>query len=202
MDRYGADALRWFFAGQRLAVGRPGGSGEPVLAEIVRKVLLTYWNTASFLVLYARARAAARSRALGGRWHPGRVAEAPPPADRPLLDRWALAELHTLIGEVTAAMEAFDTAAAGRRLAAFIDDLSNWYVRRSRRRFWEAGAADGLAAFATLYECVDALTRLMAPLTPFLTDYLWDVLRPPGAPDSVHLAAWPQVGPGTAATRR
>ena len=103
-----------------------------MLADIARKVLLTFWSTAAFLVLYARAAAAGP----GAAWHPGRVAEAPPAADRPLLDRWALAGLHTLIGEVTAAMEAFDAAAAGRRIAAFIDDLSNWYVRRSRRRFW------------------------------------------------------------------
>ena len=192
MDRWGADALRWFF----LVSGSPWVArkiSEPVLEEIVRKVLLTYWNTASFLVLYASAAAAGP----GAAWHPGRVAEAPPAADRPLLDRWVLAELHTLIGEVTAAMEAFDAAAAGRRIAAFIDDLSNWYVRRSRRRFWAGpGSADGLAAFATLYECVHTLLLLMAPLTPFLADYLWDVLRPPGAPDSVHLAAWPQADPG------
>jgi isoleucyl-tRNA synthetase len=192
MDRWGADALRWFF----LVSGSPWVArkiSEPVLAEIARKVLLTFWSTAAFLVLYARAAAAGP----GAAWHPGRVAEAPPAADRPLLDRWALAGLHTLIGEVTAAMEAFDAAAAGRRIAAFIDDLSNWYVRRSRRRFWAGpGSADGLAAFATLYECVHALLLLMAPLTPFLADYLWDVLRPPGAPDSVHLAAWPQADPG------
>jgi isoleucyl-tRNA synthetase len=193
MDRYGADALRWFF----LASGSPWAArkiSEPVLAEIARKVLLTFWSTAAFLVLYARTPAVA---APGQAWHPGRVAEAPPAADRPLLDRWALAGLHTLIGEVTAAMEGFDSATAGRRIAAFIDDLSNWYVRRSRRRFWAGpGSADGLAAFATLYECVHTLLLLMAPLTPFLTDYLWAVLRPPGAPDSVHLAAWPEPDPG------
>src|SRR5690348_2122286 len=199
MDRYGADALRWFF----LASGSPWAArkiSEPVLAEIARKVLLTFWSTAAFLVLYARAPAGAvgpGAAGPGAAWHPGRVAEAPPAADRPVLDRWALAGLHTLIGEVTAAMEGFDTATAGRRIAAFIDDLSNWYVRRSRRRFWAGpGSADGLAAFATLYECVHTLLLLMAPLTPFLADYLWGVLRPPGAPDSVHLAAWPEPDPG------
>ena len=89
-------------------------------------------------------------------------------------------------------LEAFDTAAAGRRLGGFIDDLSNWYVRRSRRRFWDgpAGAA-GAAAFATLYECVSTLTTLMAPFVPFVTDYVWGVLRRPGEAESVHLASWP-----------
>ena len=116
----------------------------------------------------------------------------PAPAARPLLDRWLLSELHTLVRDVTAAMEAFDSARAGRRIAGFIDDLSNWYVRRSRRRFWAGtGSADGAAAFATLRTALDVLTRLMAPVTPFLTDYVWGVLRAGDAPDSVHLAAWP-----------
>ena len=105
MDRHGADALRWFFA----ASGSPWGArrvGHDVLSEIVRKVLLTYWNTASFLVLYANA----------GGWTPGDA-----PAERPLLDRWMLSELHAVVRDVTASLEDFDTAAAGRRLATFID---------------------------------------------------------------------------------
>jgi len=157
----------------------------------VRKVLLTYWNTASFLVLYANAAAAQ-----GETWTAGRILEAPPAASRPVLDRWLLSELHTLVRDVTKAMEEFDSATAGRRIAAFIDDLSNWYVRRSRRRFWEGpGTADGAAAFATLHECLDTLTRLMAPVTPFLTDYVWGVLRASGSPESVHLASWPTADP-------
>jgi isoleucyl-tRNA synthetase len=189
MDRHGADALRWYMA----AVGQPWAArrvGDAALEEIVRKILLTYWNTVSFFVLYANASG----------WMPG--AEAPAPAERPLLDRWVLAELHRTVHEVDTALEGFDTAAAGRRLAEFIDDLSNWYVRRSRRRFWEGpeaagqareGGSPNAAAFATLYECLETLTRLMAPITPFLTDYVWEVLRPEDAPDSVHLAAWPEV---------
>jgi isoleucyl-tRNA synthetase len=178
MDRHGADALRWFFA----ASGSPWGArrvGHDVLSEIVRKVLLTYWNTASFLVLYANA----------GGWSPSDGVRI---ADRPLLDRWALSELHSVVRDVTAALEAFDTAAAGRRLTAFIDDLSNWYVRRSRRRFWDGPSSpDGAAAFATLYQCVTTLTLLLAPFVPFVTDYVWGVLRRAGAPESVHLASWP-----------
>jgi isoleucyl-tRNA synthetase len=150
-------------------------------------VLLTYWNTVSFLVLYANAAAAN-----GLAWTPAMAADAPEPAARPLLDRWLLSELNSVTAEVTAAMEGFDTAAAGRRLAAFIDDVSNWYVRRSRRRFWDGPRTpDGAAAFATLYECVHTLTRLMAPIAPFMTDYVWGVLRTAEDPDSVHLARWP-----------
>jgi len=186
MDAHGADAVRWFFA----AAGSPWATrkiGHGALEEIVRKVLLTYWNTTSFLVRYANAAAAT-----GQAWSPGQVAEAPPVAARPVLDRWLLSELHALVRDATAALEAFDSATAGRRMAAFIDDLSNWYVRRSRRRFWEGPSTpDGAGAFATLYTCLETLTRLMAPITPFVTDYLWGVLRAGEPPDSVHLASWP-----------
>ena len=181
MDEHGADALRWFFA----ASGSPWVDrriGHDALNEIVRKVLLTYWNTASFLVLYANA----------GGWTAADLAGAPAAAQRPLLDRWVLGELHAVVRDVTSSLEVFDTAAAGRRLGGFIDDLSNWYVRRSRRRFWDGPAgATGAAAFATLYECVRSLTTLMAPFVPFVTDYVWGVLRQPGEAESVHLASWP-----------
>ncbi len=193
MDAHGADALRWFFA----ASGSPWATrrvGHATLEEIVRKVLLTYWNTLSFLVLYANAGAAA---APGETWSAERLSEAPPAAERPVLDRWLLSELHTLVRDVTIALEEFDSATAGRRIAAFIDEASNWYVRRSRRRFWDGpGTADGAAAFATLHECLETLTRLMAPVTPFLTDYVWGVLRAEGSPESVHLASWPVSDPG------
>ncbi len=186
LNSRGADAVRWFFA----ASGSPWGQrriGPSVLDEIVRKVLLTYWNTVSFLVLYANA-----SSPGGAAWVPEDAASAPPPGERPLLDRWLLSELHGCVRDVTASLEAFDTASAGRRLAALIDDLSNWYVRRSRRRFWDGpGSPDGAAAFATLHEALVVLTKLMAPITPFLADYVWGVLRPGDAPESVHLSAWP-----------
>jgi len=201
MDQHGADALRWFLA----ASGSPWSArrvSHDALSEIVRKVLLTYWNTASFLVLYANA----------GGWTPDGLVTAPPVVDRPLIDRWMLSELHAVVRDVTAALEEFDTARAGRRLTTLIDDLSNWYVRRSRRRFWNGPSpADGAAAFATLYECVITLTLLMAPFVPFVTDYVWGVLRGPGSPDSVHLASWPaakvalidpELAGGMALTRR
>ena len=96
--------------------------------------------------------------------------------------------------KITAALESFDTVAAGRRIAAFADDLSNWYVRRSRRRFWEGpDTPEGAAAFATLYECLETVTRLMAPITPFITDYVWGVLRADDSPESVHLCEWPRA---------
>jgi isoleucyl-tRNA synthetase len=182
MERHGADALRWFM----LTAGNPWASrriGHHSLDEVVRKMLLTYWNTASFLVLYARA----------NDWRPGGPA-AEPVADRPLLDRWAAAELHRTIAEVTEALENFDPTRAGRRLTEFVDDLSNWYVRRSRRRFWQGDRA----ALATLHECLEALTRLLAPFMPFVTDEVHERLvhdLDGETPDSVHLQAWPDVEP-------
>jgi isoleucyl-tRNA synthetase len=185
MDIHGADAVRWFFA----VSGSPWAArkvGTGTLDEIVRKVLLTYWNTVSFLVMYANAAGAS----------PYADPDEPPPADRPIMDRWLLSEVHTLVRDVTTALEGFDPPAAGRRLAAFIDDLSNWYVRRSRRRFWSGtGSVETSAAFATLWSVLEILTRLMAPITPFLTDYVWSVLRAPYAADSVHLARWPEADP-------
>jgi isoleucyl-tRNA synthetase len=180
MDDHGADALRWFMA----ASGSPWQMrrvGHNALQEIVRKTLLTYWNTASFLTLYADA----------NDWAPY-VTPVPDLADRPALDRWAVSELHRLVLEVTASLETFDTQRAGRLLAAYVDDLSNWYVRRSRRRFWNGDPA----ALATLHECLYVLTLLLAPIVPFITERVWqDVVRPvsPELPDSVHLATWPRV---------
>ncbi|MEU8385871.1 isoleucine--tRNA ligase, partial [Streptosporangium sp. NPDC048865] len=181
MDQHGADALRWYMA----CSGSPWAArrvGHGALEEIVRKVLLTYWNTTSFFTLYANTES----------WSPSRLAEAPAYGERPLIDRWALAELHRTVAEVTASLDVFDTARVGRRLAEFLDDLSNWYVRRSRRRFWTGDPA----AFATLYECLETVTRLMAPVVPFTTDYVWDVLRDTDAPSSVHLATWPETKEG------
>jgi isoleucyl-tRNA synthetase len=180
MDRHGADAVRWFM----LAGGSPWSArrvGHETLAEVVRKVLLTYWNTASFFTLYADT----------NNWDPT-ASPAPARADRPLLDRWALAQLAAVTEGVTAALEDFDTQGAGRLIAEFVDDLSNWYVRRSRRRFWDGDPA----ALATLHEVLDGLTRLMAPFTPFVTEEVWARAVAPGlggATDSVHLASWPTV---------
>jgi isoleucyl-tRNA synthetase len=154
--------------------------GHATIQETVRKVLLTYWNTVAFQVLYARTSS----------WSPGDP--APDLADRPVLDRWALSEAHRLVQSVTEALERFDTQRAGSLLAAYVDDLSNWYVRRSRRRFWQGDAA----ALATLHECLYVVTLLMAPITPFITERVWQDMFAATSdelPPSVHLAPWPRV---------
>jgi isoleucyl-tRNA synthetase len=184
MEQYGADALRWFFA----CSGSPWAArrlSPDAVSEIVRKVLLTYWNTASFFTLYANSAG----------WAGVRSPERSESAERSELDRWVLSELNAVVRDVTAGLDSFDAAGAGRRLAGFLDDLSNWYVRRSRRSFW----AGQPASFATLHECLTTVTLLMAPFAPFLTDYLWGVLAPasvdmaPVRPASVHLASWPSA---------
>ncbi|AXK32654.1 isoleucine--tRNA ligase [Streptomyces armeniacus] len=177
MDRHGADAVRWFMA----AGGSPWAArrvGHGTIQEVVRKTLLTYWNTVAFQALYARTSG----------WAPSGA--DPAPGKRPLLDRWLLSELHALVDLVTAAMENYDTQRAGKLLSTFIDDLSNWYVRRSRRRFWQGDPA----ALRTLHDTVETVTRLMAPLVPFISERVWqDLVVPvtPDAPESVHLASWP-----------
>lgn len=181
MDEHGADAVRWFM----LASGSAWQArrvGHTAIADVVRKVLLTYWNSVSFQSLYARTA--------------GWTTDTPcrPPAERPVLDRWLLSESSRLARDVDAALAAFDTQRAGRLLAEFVDDLSNWYVRRSRRRFWE-GDPDALA---TLHEALRTLTLCLAPFTPFITERVWqDLFRvsDPAGPASVHLADWPTPGP-------
>ncbi len=175
MDEYGADAVRWFM----LATGSPWQArrvGHAAIADVVRKTLLTYWNTVSFQSLYART--------AGFTADP---ATAPALEDRPVLDRWALAEASRLTAEVTVALDAFDTQRAGRLVATYIHDLSNWYVRRSRRRFWDGDPA----ALHTLHECLRTLTLVMAPFTPFITERVWQDLFARDASDSVHLQQWP-----------
>lgn len=176
MDQHGADAVRWFM----LAAGSPWAArrvGHEVINDVVRKTLLTYWNTVSFLALYAKAA-------------DFDLTTAPPISQRPLMDRWINSDLNVLIKEVDAALSEFDTQRAGKALAIFIDDLSNWYVRRSRRRFWDGEPS----ALATLHESLRTLTLLLAPMVPFISEHVWqELIRPVevNASASVHLADFP-----------
>ncbi len=185
LDRQGADALRWFM----ITSGSPWESrriGHEALDEIVRQFLLTLWNVYSFFVTYANAEG----------FDPSET--APPPAERPALDRWALSQLAETVRTARDGLEAYDATGAGRRIAAFVDDLSNWYVRRARRRFWNpAGDGgerdDARAAFHTLYTCLVTVAQLLAPFTPFVAEELWRTLAADRgeAPVSVHLSDYP-----------
>jgi len=178
MDQHGADAVRWYM----LAAGSPWSArrvGHDAISDVVRKTLLTYWNTNSFHTLYAQS-------------SNFDISQIPPVKERSMMDHWILSELNTLIAEVDCAYAEFDSQAAGKALARFIDDLSNWYVRRSRRRFWDGD----LAALGTLHECLVTLTQLLSPMVPFITEHVWqEVVKPAdnSAADSVHLTDFPVV---------
>jgi len=180
-DALGADALRWYFF-----TGSPPGEAKRVSVDLVEegshKLFNTLWNSAKFFTMYANA---------DGIGVPDNV----PLAQRADLDRWAMASLERLTGEVTQLLERYDAQAAGRAIERFVDDLSNWYVRLSRDRFWGAALTpDKRAAYRTLYESLTRVIVLLAPFVPFLAEALYqELIRPVDAqaPESVHLSAWP-----------
>ena len=181
-EKQGADALRWAL----YTATSPGNTrrfSEEQVDEAVRKYLLTLWNTYSFFVTYAR---------IDG-FHPRD--DFVPLTQRSLMDRWALSELQLTIRTVTGRLDDYDITAAGRAIGDFVDELSNWYVRRSRRRFWKGeDDADKKAAHSTLYECLVAVSKLTAPFTPFVAEEIYQNLVvnvDTHAPESVHLADWP-----------
>jgi isoleucyl-tRNA synthetase len=181
IDKHGADALRWYC----LTSSPPGNVrrfSERLVAEITRRFLLTLWNVYSFFVTYANI----------DRFTPGADGA---PAEPSELDRWITSELNQLILDVDKALDSYNPTEAGRRIEGFVDELSNWYVRRSRRRFWKSeNDADKLSAYNTLYDCLVVLSKLLAPLAPFLAEELYQnlvVTAFPEAPDSVHLADFP-----------
>jgi len=179
LNVHGADALRWYLYtsappehNRRFSVGLVGEASRH---------LNTWWNTWQFFLLNVNAAEVDLGREV-------------PNQERTDLDRWILARLQATIQEVTQALDDFDPTRSARALESLVDDLSNWYVRRSRRRFWDGDPA----AYKTLYECLVTLARLQAPFTPFLAEASWRNLVPPvdpQAPSSVHLASWPQVDP-------
>ena len=179
MDEHGADSVRWFM----LASGSPWQSrrvGHAAIQEVTRKVLLTFWNTASFLSLYTRLSA----------YKPGDKVLAR--KDRPEIDQWLLSLVDDAVLQVTSALENFDTQKAGRVLADVVDDMSNWYVRRNRRRFWDGDPV----ALATLHEALRTITLIMAPFVPFITERVWqDMFKTTTdtSLQSVHLANWPEA---------
>jgi len=175
LEHYSADAVRWALL-YNCVPGQQTRFWSGPAKDATRDLLLKAWNVLSFFVTYAR---------IDG-WTPGRE-----PAERATLDRWVLAELDQTVRDVRGAFDRLESHTAARRIQSFLDGLSNWYVRRSRDRFWAEGdSGDKHAAFSTLYECLVALSRLIAPFAPFLADSLHRRLKVEG--ESVHLCDYPE----------
>jgi isoleucyl-tRNA synthetase len=173
IEEHGADAFRWYYFTSKQPWDGYRFSLETV-GESVRQFMLTLWNTYGFLTLYANVN--------GIEVFDGAAADPHP------LDRWALSRLEATTTTVTERLDDYDTTSAGRAIGAFVEDLSNWYVRRSRRRFWEGDPS----AFATLHRCLVEVSKLLAPLTPFIADEIYDNLD--GSEPSVHLCDFPVPG--------
>jgi len=184
LNKNGADAMRWY-----LYTASPPGQerrfSSDLVGEVLRNFTLTLWNTYSFFVTYAN---------LDG-WKPGDTSNV----EYSSLDQWLLSSLHTLIRDVTNALETYDVIGATRPIEQFVDQLSNWYLRRSRRRFWKSGSdKDKQAAYATLYEALVTVSMLLAPTMPFIADEMY--LNLVGSANgervtSVHLEKWPKYDP-------
>lgn len=183
---YGADALRAYMIDSPVVRGEPLKFSERGLKEIVRTVVLPYWNSLSFFTTYA---------SVDG--YDPRAGAVPAVADRPDIDRWILSLLQSLVGDVNREMEGYRLYNVVPRLVAFIDDLTNWYVRRSRARFWKnEHDADKTSAYATLYEVLVTFAKVLAPFMPFLTETVYQrLVRPvdPAAPASVHFCDYPNA---------
>jgi isoleucyl-tRNA synthetase len=187
LDEFGADALRAYLINSPVVRGDNLRFSESGVREVVRTVLLPLWNAYSFFTTYAEADGISA----------GDLAGAPPVAERPEIDRWIVSVLQSLIRDVTREMSEYRLFAVIPPVLGFIDDLTNWYIRRSRRRFWRTratGDADKLAAFATLYEVLVTFATVAAPVLPFVTEEMYqDLVRSvdPAAPDSVHHVDYP-----------
>jgi len=186
LNEQGADALRWY-----LYTSSPPDANKSFnpahVSEVVKDFLLTLWNVYGFFVLYANLDEPDLRTPL-------------PHAERPEIDRWLTAKLHRLAESVTRSLDEYDVTSAARTLNEFVvRDLSNWYVRRNRRRFWKsADDADKRAAYLTLYEALVTVSKLGAPMVPFVTEAIYQNLVravEPDAPASVHLAEWPAADP-------
>jgi isoleucyl-tRNA synthetase len=187
INNYGADALRWY-----MLVSTTGEDNHrfstKMLEETIRKFFLTLWNIYSFFTLYANIDCFVPQPLTADSDRPKAFTE---------LDNWISSELNRLVSEVSKLMDSYNPTSATRRIEGFVDNLSNWYVRRNRRRFWKSeNDADKLAAYTTLHQCLVTLSQLLAPFVPFIAEELYqNLLRSvnPEARESVHLTDFPRA---------
>ncbi len=177
--KYGADVVRWYF----YSVNQPSDSklfDENIFPQIIRRFVLTLWNTYSFFVTYAKL----------DNFDPAKT----PKKSGNVLDQWIIAKLNKLVEIVTDSLEKYDPLRAALEIEAFVGELSNWYVRRSRKRFWKSeNAADQLAAYGTLYQVLKTLNLVLAPFMPFVAEAMYQNLKNDSDPESVHLCDWPKA---------
>ena len=203
LDAHGADALRWY-----LYTATPPGNDRrfsvELVGEVIRNFMLTLWNVYSFFVTYANLDYRDWRLEVGTKTAGQLLQGAESDSNIQLqtssfqpLDRWILSELHLLIQRVTDALDSYDVTGAARPFERFVEDLSNWYVRRSRRRFWKGEEdEDKAAAYSTLYECLTTLAKLLAPFMPFIAEEMYQNLVrsvDETAPESVHLCDYPKA---------
>jgi len=184
MDTYGADALRLCLLSSPVVRAEDLRFSENAVRESMRTVILPLWNAYSFFVTYARVDG----------WTPGDdvLGETPKPSN--VLDRWILSRLQEAIVDIRTGMDAYDLQRAAVRFTGFIEELTNWYIRRSRRRFWKSqNDTDKDEAYATLHRVLVDFCRLAAPFIPFVTESIYRNLRSPQMPESVHLCDFPEA---------
>lgn len=177
-DSKGVDSLRFFLYSSTAPLAQDVRFSEAHVDEIVKKLILTLWNSYSFFVTYAN---------IDG-WHPSQAGRVKVAKNK--LDKWILSELNSLINTVTESMDEYNLTEATRPLMEFLDNVSNWYIRRSRRRFWKSENDDDKdRAYSTLYTVLTTYAKLLAPFTPFISDYIYRNLEG----SSVHLCDWPKA---------
>jgi isoleucyl-tRNA synthetase len=191
-DQYGVDTMRFFIASTPLMNGEDTRFSVDFLRDVQRNIFMTLNNVFSFYKLYADI----------DNWKPTDSQDEPSSSN--ILDQWVLARLNQAVNEVTEGMENYRLDRATRPIAELLDDVSNWYVRRSRRRFWKTeDDADKQQAYETLHYVILKTCQLMAPFSPFLPDYIWrQIVQGTGLPESVHLSDWPSVKEPDAASQK
>ena len=183
-DQFGVDSLRFFMMSSPIVNGEDVRFSVDYLRDVQRKVFMTLYNTYTFYKLYADVDG----------WKPKQPLVEPNSSN--VLDQWMLSRLNYTVKEITQSLDDYRLDKAARPISDLLDDISNWYVRRSRRRFWKSeDDADKQSAYQTLHFTLLKLCQLMAPFAPFLTDYIWrELVKGTDLPDSVHLSDWPTIG--------